>query len=76
MIYHQSVQKKEGHQTTALDKIQDIYDYRAMTFPVSLEDIQQFEEDNKTTINIFKIQGANEVSSLQYGNVCIVETGW
>ena len=46
MLYYQSVQNAKTHQTTALDKIEDRYDYGAMTFPASLQDIQQFEEDN------------------------------
>jgi hypothetical protein len=69
MLYHQSVQEKEGQQTTALDKIEDKYDYGAMTYPASLADIQQFEEDNEITINIFKPHGANEIINLQDGNV-------
>jgi hypothetical protein len=69
MLYHQSIQKTKGHATTALDKIEDKYDYGAMTFPASLADIQQFEEDNEITINIFKPHGANEVINLQDGNV-------
>jgi hypothetical protein len=69
MLYHQSAQEKEGRQTTALDKIEDKHDYGAMTFPASLDDVQQFEEDNQITINIFKIQGADEILTLQDGNV-------
>ena len=69
MLYHQSVQKKEGHQTTALDKIEDKYCYGAMTFPASLQDIQQFEEDNELTINIFQVGKESEILSLQDGNV-------
>jgi hypothetical protein len=54
---------------TALAKIEDKYDYGAMTFPASLDDIQQFEEDNKITINIFKMGSENEIVNLQDGSV-------
>jgi hypothetical protein len=57
MLYHQSPQAQKSHRTTALDKIEDKFDYGAMTFPASLEDIQQFEDDNKITINIFCMSG-------------------
>ena len=69
MLSHQSVQKTKGHQTTALDKIEDKYDYGALTFPASLKDIQQFEEDNQLTINIFNIGGESEILTLQGGDV-------
>ena len=40
-----------------------------MTFPPSLDDIKEFEETNKITINIFRMRGETEVVSLQDGNV-------
>ena len=44
MLYRQS---KKGHselRTTALQKINDIYDYSGLEYPVSLEGIAQFEK--------------------------------
>jgi hypothetical protein len=69
MQYHQSPQTKHSHMITALAKIEDKYDYGAMTFPASLDDIQHFEEDNKITINISKIGTESEILNLQDGNV-------
>jgi hypothetical protein len=69
MLYHQSQQTKHNHATTALDKIEDQYDYGTMTFPASLKYKEHFEEDNKLTINICKIHGAMDVVALQDGNV-------
>jgi hypothetical protein len=40
-----------------------------MTFPPSLDDIKAFEEENKITINIFRMRGETEIVSLQDGNV-------
>jgi hypothetical protein len=57
MLYHQSQQVEKSHRTTALDKIEDKFDYGAMTFPTSLENIQQIEDDNRLTINIFCMSG-------------------
>ena len=58
MLYHQSLQAEKSHRTTAWDKIEDQNDYGNMTYPASLEDIQQLEDDNKLIFNIFCMSGA------------------
>jgi hypothetical protein len=75
MLYYQSPQAEKSHRTTALDKIVDNFDYGAMAFPASLEDIQQFEEDNKITINIFCMNGETEIITKQDGNVLHCRNG-
>ena len=53
MLYHQSPQLQNSHRITVLDKIEDKYNYGQLSYPTSLEDIRQFEEDNKITVNVF-----------------------
>jgi hypothetical protein len=69
MKYYQSEQTKHSHDLTDLAKTEDKYDYGAMTFPASLDDIERFAEDNELTINIFQMGKDSEILNLQDGNV-------
>jgi hypothetical protein len=69
MLYHQSPQMKHSHRITVLDKIEDKYDYGQLSYPTSLEDIRQFEDDNKITLNIFCLDSNQKVITSQEGNV-------
>jgi hypothetical protein len=75
MRYHQSPQTKHSDRITVLDKTEDIFDYGCMTFPPSLDDMQDFEEENKITIHIFRMRGETEIVSLQDGNVLHCRNG-
>ena len=66
---------KHSDRITVLDKTEDKFDYGCMTFPPSLDDIKEFEETNKITINIFRMKGEIEVVSLQDGNVLHCRNG-
>ena len=44
---------KNSDRITALDKIEDIYNYENISYPASFEDVKTFEELNNITINIF-----------------------
>jgi hypothetical protein len=44
MLYHQSKQDKHSDRTTVLRQITDKYDYTGLEFPVSLDNIKQFED--------------------------------
>ena len=69
MRYHQSPQLKHSDRISVLDKIEDKFNYGDMTFPASFEDIQKFEEDNKITINIYRMKGEIEIVRQQAGDV-------
>jgi hypothetical protein len=69
MLYHQSEQSKHSHRLTVLEKLEDKFNYESITYPTSLQDIQQFEEDNEITINVFTIKGGDELVNLQDGDV-------
>jgi hypothetical protein len=75
MRYHQSPQTKNSDRITVLEKAEDNFDYGCMTFPPSLDDIKDFEEENKITINIFRLKGETEIESLQDGNVLHCRNG-
>jgi hypothetical protein len=64
MLYHQSEQSKHSHRLTVLEKLEDKFNYESITYPTSLQDIQQFEEDNEITINVFTIKGGDELVNL------------
>ena len=49
LLYHQSDKSKNSIRITALQKINDKYDYSDITFPVSMEDIDIFEKNNTDT---------------------------
>ena len=59
MLYHQSPQLKHSDRITVLDKIEDKYNYGQLSYPTSLDDIRQFEEDNKITVNVLCLDSEN-----------------
>ena len=69
MVYHQSSQAEKTKRITVLDNIEDNFNYGAMAFPASPEDIQQFEEYNEITINIFGMSGETDIITVQDGKV-------
>ena len=68
LLYHQSKQVKHDDRVSVLKKIQDKYDWRGITFPVSFSDIQKFEDLNKVCINVYGIT-KDQVHPLYLGNV-------
>ncbi len=55
MLYHQSEQKQKSHRITALAKIVDKYDHTDITYPISYEQMDAFENTNEITINVWKL---------------------
>ena len=75
MLYHQSEQMKNSDRITALDKIEDIYNYENLSYPVSFEDEQKIEELTKITINVYRMDGETNIVSQQDGNVWFHKNG-
>jgi hypothetical protein len=60
---------KNSHRITVLDNIEDKYNYGQLSYPTSLDDIRQFEEDSKIAVNMFCLDSNNKVITSQEGNV-------
>ena len=56
MRYHQSPKNKHDDRTCNLINVKDKYDYSEINYPVSLEDIKIFEENNKICIYVYEIK--------------------
>ena len=56
MRYHQSPKDKNGARVSNLINVKDKYDYSEINYPVSLEDIKIFEENNKICIYVYEIK--------------------
>ena len=69
MLYHQSEQKEKCHRITALAKIVDKYDHSGITYPISYDQIDEFENTNKLTINIWKIGEDEKTYMHKPGNI-------
>jgi hypothetical protein len=65
---------KHSHRITVLDKIEDNYDYGQLSYPTSLNDIKQVEEDNRITLTIFRLDSNNKSSYHKRAMCFIVET--
>ena len=55
MRYHQSDKNKNDHRITALNKIKDKFDYGNLSFPLSLDDIKEFENINKICVYVYEV---------------------
>jgi hypothetical protein len=75
MLYDQSPQLERSSRITVLNKVEDKYGFSNKSYPVLLEDIQQLEEDNKITINVFCMNGDTQIISRQDGNVLQCRNG-
>ena len=60
MLYHQSTQREKPHRITALQKVEDKYDYTDMSYPTTLDDIKNFEDNNKLMINVYMLENATK----------------
>ena len=54
MRYHQSEQIKKYDRLTVLKKLEDKYNYDNIEFPITYDDIKQFEIDNEIYKYIYK----------------------
>ena len=64
MLHHQS--QKKYYKVSVLNKIEDQYSFKDNAFPVSYEDIDMFQHDNKICVMAFEIDDEQTVAlSLQ-----------
>ncbi len=56
MKYHQSPQAKHSHRLTNLKKVEDMYNYNDISYPVGSDDITNSEDNNKLMINVWKME--------------------
>ena len=75
MRYHQTNQTKHDHRITVLAKVEDKYDWSGITFPVSVDQIETFEEHNKLTMNIWEIGEDEKTYLTRQGNVLHCQSG-
>ena len=61
--------KKHDDRTTVLSKLEDKYNYDGITYPVSYEDIEKFEDVNKVCIFVYYINEDNEIHKEKNGHV-------
>ena len=65
MLHHQS-EKEKDYKVSVLKKIEDKYSFKDNAFPVSYEDIDIFQPDNKICVMAFEVDGEETVAlSLQ-----------
>ena len=53
--YHQSPKTKHSHRITSLAKVKDKYNYDLIEYPVTYDDIYNFERKNETCIYVYSI---------------------
>ena len=53
--YHQSPKTKNSHRITSLAKVKDKYNYDMIEYPVSYDDIYNFERNNKICIYVYSV---------------------
>ena len=68
MKYHQSEKKEKSHRVTALKKVQDKYNYDGVNFPASLQDIEQFEHNNKIAVFVYSLNDKDKIFREKLGN--------
>ena len=62
MKYHQSLKDKNSHRITVLKKVDDNYNYENVNFPASLNDIEQFELNNKLSVFVYSVNDKDGIS--------------
>ena len=61
--------KKNSDRITVLRKVQDKYDYSdILTYPVTFEDIEKFENTNKICIYVYEICDGGDIIICKAGN--------
>jgi hypothetical protein len=68
MKYHQSEKKKHDDRVTVLSKLEDKYNYDGISFPVSYDDVKQFEINNECCIFIYRINEDGGITKERDGN--------
>jgi hypothetical protein len=63
MLYHQSNQGEKTHRLTALEKVEDKYDYTDISYPTTFDDITLFDDSNKLMINVYMLE--NETNNIE-----------
>ena len=73
MLYHQSEQGTKDFRTTALQKVDETYNYAGLEYPVSLEGISHFENLNKVCIHVYEIdEDTGDIIDCKKGNTCYI----
>jgi len=68
MRYHQTEKKKNDDRITVLSKVEDKYNYDNISFPVSYDDIKQFEINNKCCIFVYYVNDEKGITKERDGN--------
>ena len=69
MVYDQSIQGEKTQRITALQKVEDNYDYTGIAYPTTFDDITTFEDNNKLTISVYGIENESTISMRSMGNI-------
>ena len=71
IVHHTTNQNKTNTTIDSpfLSKFDNIYNYNAISYPTSLEDIKVFEINNELCIHIYTIKENNDVAICQLGNI-------
>ena len=69
------IRPKHDHRITVLAKVDDKYDWSGITFPVSVDQIETFEENNKVTMNIWETGEDEKTYLTRQGNVLHCQNG-
>jgi len=69
MKYHQTARQKNDDRISRLRKVNDVFNYEGMKFPVSFDDIAIFEKNNNKRISVFEWDDEkNEVELVRRSN--------
>ena len=68
MRYHQTEKKKNDDRISVLSKVEDKYNYDNISFPVSYDDIKQFEINNKCCTFVYYVNDEKGITKERDGN--------
>ena len=67
MLHHQS-EKDKYYKVSVLNKIEDKFSFKDNAFPVSYEDIDIFQPDNKICVMAFEVDDEETVALSLHGD--------
>ena len=75
MVYEISSirKKKKSHRVSALNKVDDKYNYENVNFPASLNDIEQFELNNEISFFAYSVSDKDEIFRERLGNMIALQ---